>query len=330
VTTSTARIVDSRIEFTARDGVPLALHRVHRDDVDAYEAPAVVLCHGFVQNRLAFEAGSVSLVEHLCQRGYVVYRAELRGRLTASSAHGLSEYVVHDAPAILDVVIGGEPARAVTWIGHSMGGLIGACVQPTQPLAGLVCIGTPLLPGDARLHVRRINELMVLGARLLAKRGVPFSGRRYGRLLHALRALFNVPGASLPFRIWHPRSLDDEALKFALHESFADDSFAVLADLIELIVTDGEWAGGVPVGERLRALHTPLLVLAGDNDGLAPAASARMLFQRAASVDKRFVEFSRESTGHSFSHIDMLIGARAPDVVWPVITGFLTAHMRGR
>ena len=54
-----------------------------------------------------------------------------------------------------------------------------------------------------------------------------------------------------PIRIWAPGSLDEDSLAFTLKRSFADDSWAVIADLLELVVTKGERAGSLYTGARL-------------------------------------------------------------------------------
>lgn len=292
---------------------------------DVERRGAVVLCHGFVQNRGAFEGRTVSMVRHLRDEGWAVWSVEMRGRACADrAAHCFAEYVEHDAPAVIREVAGLHPR--VAWIGHSMGGLIGVALdEPARAaLAAVVAIGAPLLPAHHELlRPERLVRLALPLTRRVAASGRPFKGRRYGKALYALSRLLDHPAASFPLQVWAPGSMDREDLFHALTETFCDDSFGAFNDLVDLALTRGERAGRVPVGERLRSLTTPLLVVGADRDGLAPLGATRPLYERAGSACKEFVEVSARTTGAPVGHVDLLIGRRAPTIVWPHVDAFL-------
>lgn len=311
------------LSLRSADGHEVFAERSWLDELDPRAAPAVILCHGFVQNRSSFESPRRSLPEALRQAGAVVWVVEMRGRDGARLANGLHDYTDEDAPTIL------AAARArhegVAWIGHSMGGLIGALTPASSSLSALVTLGSPLFPGPRHLHA--LGRTLIGPARAAHRRGIPFAGRRWGQLLWRLRRGLDVERVPAPVRLWAPGELDDEALGAMLRGSFAQDSHAVFADLLELLVTDARRAGRVPVSERLSALRAPLLVVAGGADHLAPPAGVRPLFERAASRDKHWLEVAAATGSASLGHIDLVVGDRAPALVWQPTLAFLRRHL---
>jgi pimeloyl-ACP methyl ester carboxylesterase len=315
------------------DGAVLDVHLTHDVGTDAH-APVVVVCHGFVQNALAFEvpqlAGTRSLLAHLRSLGFHVATLELRGRTHGAhespTAHGLHEYTDVDVPAVLRALKARGHTR-VGWVGHSMGGLVATALPPEARdlVDAVVTLGSPLFAGRPHLHVLegRSTAALVRGARRLHGRGLPFRGRAWSNGLHSMRRVLDVPWIPAPVRLWAPGSLADDALAFTLQRSFADDSFAVLADLLELVVTKGDRAGRVDMNERLARFDRPALVIAGDVDDLAPPVGARPLFERlgTAAAHKQYVEARA-------GHIDLVVGAAAPTTVWPAIAAFLRRHLR--
>ena len=300
------------VEVATRDGTILQVEQ-HGSDA-AHEA--VILCHGLIQNSRAFTVPSFSVGAFLAARGFCVYALNLRGREGNSAHHDFGTYVDEDAVAIIDLVAARHPS--VSWIGHSMGGLIGVAVR--KPLQAVVAVGSPLMPGDARLRQLSIDRGLFKMSRMLASKGRPFPGRDYARLFSRLRSLIDK-GWPWPLPLWKPGSFDDHDLCFALKNSFAADGHHVLADLCQLAVTNGTQAGRVGLSERLRALRTPLMCVAGSADGIAPADSVHALFSRAASPVKRYLEVDA-------GHIDLITGRNAAAQVWEPIMAFVREQRR--
>lgn len=322
------RVVEERLAVPTDDGIQVDVWRSFDATRTHPGAAAVIVCHGFVQNRLAFQCHRRSMLAHLRELGLVVYVLELRGRQEGGpSAAGLADYIELDAAAVVRAVRAQH--SSVAWIGHSMGGLVGALLHAdaADSLDALVTIGTPLLPGPARFHSKRALRAVVRAARLVHDTGLQFAGPRWGAGLHALRLPLDHPRIPALLRIWAPRTLDEVSLTEALTGSFAHDSWAVLADLLELVVTNGTRAGSIDVSARLSQLRRPLFVVAGDADDLAPPSGARPLFERAGSIDKEYLEVGTRQ-GARAGHIDLLIGEAAPRLVWAPLASFLRRHLR--
>jgi pimeloyl-ACP methyl ester carboxylesterase len=322
-------VVEEETTLVSGDGHRLRMRSSHRVDKakergGVANLPAVLLCHGFLQNRFAFECPSRSFPAFLRDRGFAVHLVELRGRGgDAAPESALAEYIEHDAPVFIRHV--GERHEHVTWVGHSMGGLIGPLVDgdARARLSALVSIASPLVPRGGLRPLPRLSRLAIKASRVALSKGLRFPGRVYADALFRLRAAFNSQRFALPFNIWMPGALDDKDLGYALKESFGDDTFGVLADFVELALTQGHRAGPLDVDARLASLRTPLLVIGADADGLAPIAGALPLYERAGSPVKEWLELSKRTTGAAFGHLDVLIGPRAPALVWPRIARFL-------
>jgi pimeloyl-ACP methyl ester carboxylesterase len=301
------------------DRTPLSLCRYGDDDARA----AVILLHGFIQNAAAWSVPSRSLVHTLVDAGYAVYPFNLRGRDGGVVRHDLLTAVDEDAAAVVHAVA--DRHERVAFVGHSMGGLIGASLPPraAQKLAAVAVLGSPLFPGRPILHRRPVTTSLWTFGRGMGFSGRAFDGPRYARAFVAGRKLLDgAMSRALPLPLWRPGSFaDDNDLRHTLENAFAFDSHHVLADLIDMVRTSGVSAGRLPIARRLQEMTAPLLAIAGDVDALAPPDSVRALVQRTASRDKRFLEVSA-------GHIDLVVGDSAPSLVWGPLTSFLGRHMQ--
>lgn len=303
------------------DGTDLDVDAYVPDAGDTVAADAVILCHGIIQNAQAFAVPSFSVPALLNARGFVVYAVNMRGRDGQSARHDFATYVDEDAAAVVDAVAARH--RSVSWVGHSMGGLIG-CALP-RALAAVVALGSPLFPGSEALRRWAFDRRLFQLARRLGGVGRAFPGRLYAKAFVAARRALDTGRVPNPMALWKPGSfLDDDDLAHTLQNAFADDGHHVLADLCELGFTNGTRAGRLPYSERLAALKSPLLCVAGAHDALAPPDSVHALFSRAGSPVKQFVEVDA-------GHIDLVLGSRARADVWgPVVTFIEEQRTRAR
>ena len=309
--------------ISTADGTLLSLTR----HGDASATSAVILCHGFIQNARAWSVPSRSLIDALVADGHAVYAINLRDRdfgerkVRAKIGHDLKDTVDEDAVAIVDAVGARHPN--VGWVGHSMGGLIGATLpsDTARRLRAVVVVGTPLTPGRRPLRHRAIVAALSLFGRRLGKRGVPFDGQRYGLGFVVGQRFMDHPFAAYaPLPLWKAGSFSAADLRHTLTHAFDTDSHNVLADLVDMIASNGARAGRLPVRERLQLLTAPMLAIGGTDDALAPADTVEALLQQTSSSSKRFVAVDA-------GHIDLIIGAAAPSTVWPPIRAFLNEHL---
>jgi len=311
--------------ITTADGTLMSLIR----HGDASASSAVILCHGFIQNARAWSVPSRSLIDALVSDGHAVYAINLRGRdfgerkARARIDHDLKVTVDEDAVAAVDAVAARH--KHVAWVGHSMGGLIGATlpVDTARRLRAVVAVGTPLTPGRPRLRNRAVVTALTAFGRRLGKRGIPFDGRRYGQGFLVGQRLLDHPASTYtPLPLWRPGSFADADLRHTLTHAFDNDSHHVLADLVDMMASGGARAGRLPVRERLQLVTAPMLAIGGTDDTLAPADTVAALLQQTSAPSKQFVKVDA-------GHIDLIIGAAAPSAVWAPTRAFLTQHLRG-
>jgi len=316
---------------TTADGLQLTIRQLGPDADDGV-SPSVVLLHGFAQNHHTFDLQGRSFARHLADLGFHAFVAELRGRSRPlhHHRHGFHDYVESDSPALLQSVKAARPNAPLIFVGHSMGALCGVALPPSsrELVDAMILLAPPLLFLDWFRTFRTAGRQTLSLIRCMLRHPLPT--RAAGPLLNLWRPVLDSPWMPLLMPVWAPGSMEPGLLETALLDTFAQEGPQVLSDLLELGLTHGREAGGVPVDERLRSLQMPLLVAAGDRDGLAPVRIVRPLFERAGSPDKEMVVFGARDGGNHCGHLDMVVGRHAPSQVWPVLTAFLQAQRTTR
>ena len=288
---------------------------------EATRAP-ILLVHGFGQNRYAWHLPARSFANHLAMAGFDVYNLDLRGHgrsrhFGARRCRGVEDYVQEDLPAAVEEIQALSGKRGVWVVGHSLGGLVAYASAPTLSgaVSGVVSIGSPY-------HFTRGS--LTLGALSFLIRGLalaPFPNAQLplapvGVTMRMLRRFAESPLYPLPLRGWHAGSCEPHVLEQHLRLAF---DRAALSEMFEMF----EWAGqrrfggrGSDYGERFEKMDLPLLVIAGENDDLAPPASVRPGFARSRAQDKTYRVLP-------LGHIDLLVGRDAPWLTWSVVEKWL-------
>lgn len=310
-----------------RPDVPLALVRkrtsAHADDTRM----AILLIHGYGQNRYAWHLPSRSLVNYLADAGYDVFNLDLRGHgrsrhLGARPPRDLSEYVREDVPAAMETVRELSGHDRVFLIGHSLGGLISYAAAPllADEVAGITTLGSPYqFTRGSRFLSSMGSAMLGLDRRLdLGEVAVPL--KAFGEAMRLARVFVESPVFPLPIRGYAPKSLEPRIL--GEHMSLAMDigSVAVMRAMF-LRAAEARATGhrlGILYGyaSAFESLDRPILVVAGSKDGLAPPDAVRPAYERSSSTDKTYRVFPR-------GHIDLLVGRDAPVTVWPVLRQWL-------
>lgn len=319
----TAREPDGWLEATAADGHPVVLARF-RAQGPRRAAEPVVLCHGLGANRFNLDLDDdVSLARHLARRGFEVYVLELRGRGRSVRAglrglvptHGFDCYVRHDLPAALDAVRARHGAERVHWVGHSMGGLVLYALlarDPDAPVRSAVTVGSPVC--------MRLPWVLRLGLRVLAALRLPLCWGRVAFLAAPVTGWVAHPPIGL---LVNPRNVRPARLRAACANLVADLS-AGEVDHFARMARDrfGSRDGACDYAAGLAGARTPVLVVAGSADRLAPPDAVRAGFERLGG----------EAGGHryrvhdGYGHGDLVIGDAAPAVVFPEVAAWLEAH----
>ncbi len=282
--------------------------------------------------------GRISLARYLARRGYDVWLLELRGAgrsMRPTWWNGkrynwrFEDYVHHDAPAALRMVLRETGAPQIHWIGHSMGGMIAYALlmSPVQHnIASAVTVGSPTMSEvghpllDFGLPYRDL--LRYLPARvpigLLARCGAPFAPW----LTRSLRRTIAELG-------WHPGNADVTLLGTLMMTAVDDLPASLLREFARWYDTKAmsDRYGMFDFTEHLERITAPILVIAGSKDGLTPSRDLQHVFQNIGSRDKAFRVIGRATgAAHDYSHADLILGLHAPDDVYPLIADWLEAR----
>jgi len=130
----------------------------------------------------------------------------------------------------------------------------------------------------------------------------------------------------------NPANIEHWVVGTALRRALGNPSRAKLQQLARWSMEGrfNSFDGQIDYRANLQRIHTPMLVVAGGQDRLAPPESVGYGFDRMASSAKRFVTLDRAS-GFSadYGHVDIVFGRRAPDEVFPLVAEWVGDTLSG-
>ena len=282
------------------DGASLALHRFLPPGKTS-SLPAVLLLADVGFGRPLFDFKGTGLARWLAARGRVVYVAELRGQGASDSGHSLRTVIHLDLPAISRAIAVDRPG-AIDLVAHGfIGSLAIAATTRELQVRRVVALSTPV-----------VQEQPTELARAFLSTGGRFT------------SLASSPeGFGMFEQLFAMGAVIDPAVMRGLAGSTRDLSWGVSSELLTWMETgDLPLDDGTSVVSRLRQSDRPTLLLLGLADGFTPAESCVPL--RGLTKGKvRIQMFSRVVEGDDFAHASLLLGKRAPTMVFPVIERYL-------
>jgi pimeloyl-ACP methyl ester carboxylesterase len=316
-----------RYETTTADGWTLAVW--HRAAAPQRFVEPVVLCHGLANNAGIFDfLPQTSLAESLAAAGFEVYSLNLRG---ADGSRGpdlgpldadFDDHLQRDLPALLSFVQRHSGQPRLFWVGHSLGGLlglVGAATTARAQIVGLVSVAAPLF---FRLHPH-VRALLRLGRHLAAPAPLPLRGLAAAVAPFAGRWALPLRQPLAPVNLAH---VDAVAQRVALAHVITPIWRGVLAQLDDWARRDAFSSrdGLVDYRGLVATLSTPLLVVGGSADALAPPEVCRATVDLVSAPDRGLKLLGREfGHGADYGHGDLLIGARASAELFPAVAAWL-------
>ena len=266
-----------------------------------------------------------SLVEHLVTAGRRTYLVEYGQVSFRNRSLGVEHWVDEVLPEAIRAVhehSGGRPVHVVGW---SLGGiftLLTAADQPDLPIASLTVVGSPV-------DVRKVPLVAPVRPLLNLSQGG-------GAITLAYRALGGVPQplVNLVFSAVSVQKIVTKPLAVLSHLDDADylaqleavDRFRAnmiaypgrtFGQLYHRFVKGNALAvGRMQVGRRtvdLSAIRVPVLVFAGNTDGIAPLPAVRAVVPLLPNAPE--VRFEVVPGGH----LGMLTGRAARETTWQVL-----------
>ncbi len=325
---------DQTIYFRADDGWRLALH--HYGAAEQTVGLPVILCHGLGANRYIFEIpGAPSLADFLKRHGRDVWVADLRGsgmsdrpglmRSDVPYSWSFEDHRLHDVPAIINRVMANTGSPGVHWLGHSMGGLVILAhvgSRPAPNLASIIAMGSPTDFSKVNTEIfRPLFRLKPLFEKLPVS-PLPF----FGRLLAPLVPL--IPESA--WGLFHQRNVEPSITrKVVALASTPLSSGKLWLDFGRFLKT-GVFGPetGAPYLENLHESNVPIFVIGGSKDLMAPPPAVSAVCKRANVEIKAECLIVGKESGclEDYGHLDLLVGIRARNEVFPKILEWLEQH----
>ncbi|MGN6780549.1 MAG: alpha/beta fold hydrolase [Marmoricola sp.] len=272
-----------------------------------------------------------SLVEHFVEQGRPTYLVEY-GEISFRDRNlGMEHWVRDVVPAAIQAVHEHAGKRPVHVIGWSLGGIFSVLVaasQPRLPIASLSVVGSPFdvaeVPLVAPLRpILRLTDGGIVTQLYRLMGGAPKPLVRRAFQLSSGTKILTKPIARL-------QNLDDREW---LAQIEAVDRFtqAMIAypgrtfgQLYHRMVKKNQLRNGVVEYDgreiRVDSITLPVLIFAGNTDGIAPVKAVRRLVDLLPNAAE--VRFEIVPGGH----LGMLTGRAARDTTWVVLDEWIDQH----
>jgi len=292
------------------------------------DALPIIMCHGFTSTSVTFDQGDgLGLGPYLAARGYDVWLVNLRGHAPDNSPiedqrkpYGwtVDDYIHHDVPALIDHVCRQTGARQVTWIAHSMGGIVAYGYLGSsrdQRVARMIAVASPVRFAD-------YNDLL--------QKLIVWLKPENGLTIHYMGRFASAEPSTTYHKyemvVINPENIDRKKWRRYLDYSLTDISGGVALQLADWTTRDVMVSrdGNTDYRREMKNIKFPLLVIAGQLDGLAPPAISRPALDWVGSDKKEFKLIGLASGAQTdYGHLDLLIGPRVEQEVFPTIADWL-------
>jgi len=295
------------------DGARIHLHR-HRA-----AGPPVLVVHGIAANARSWDlTADRSLAVALQRAGYDAWLLDLRGHGQAHqdldgkeqrSGWTMTDYARYDIPAAIQAIRQHTNATTVGYVGHSMGGMIAAIYNDLYgdaAIGAMVIVASPIDFG-AQDPLLELAVKAIGASRAMRTLPAPMISRMtagWDRLpMHADDLLWSKTNLSTAAKEKMFRAITSPLSRRELNE-------------LQGVLRSGVF----PAAASLPTLTTPLLVIAGRADRIAPADRVEPFFLRAGSETKRYVLAGRANGFlHDYGHADLVVGDDAHREIYPRI-----------
>lgn len=272
-----------------------------------------------------------SLVEHFVNGGRPTYLVEY-GQVSFKDRNlGMEHWIRDVIPEAIRQVnehAGGRPVHVIGW---SLGGIFATLVaasQPKLPIASLTVVGSPfditMVPLIAPLRpILRLTDGGIVTQTYRVLGGAPTPLVKKAFQLSSGTKLITKPLAIL-------QNLDDREWLAQIEavDQFTSNMYAYpgrsFGQLYHRMVKKNQLRNGVIKYDdfeiRIADITLPVLIFAGNTDGLAPIKSVRRLADLLPNAHE--VRFEIVPGGH----LGMLTGRAARNTTWPIMDEWIAQH----
>lgn len=312
------------------------LHRYRAlDGVEPLDEPPILLVPPLGAPDFAYDLRrGCSLVEHLLGTGRTVYLVDYGGLSFVDRRRGLEHWVDGVVPWAVHETAR-DAGRPLHLLGWSLGGIF--CLLA---VAAATEAGAPL---PVRAVVEIASPVDIAAVPLVAPLR-PVAAITGGRGLSAVYQAFGLFPSTIVSAAFKLTAVDKLVTKPLTQLSLIDDTDGlaqleaveflmnnmhaypgrVFGQVYHLMLRSNDLADGeLTLAGRsiaLSAVDVPVLVMAGENDVIAPLRSVEKVVELLTGSPD--VQFGTAPGGH----LGVLTGRRARTTTWPTIDGFLAGH----
>ena len=288
----------------------------------------VLIVPGYGMNSFIFSwhPSGVSLEGFLAERGFEVWRVDLRAQGNSRRVGGSDQLRLEDLAADLGVAARFALERTETGadrvdvLGASLGGtimLLQAVLDPAHRFGSLVAVGTPIrwvaIHPALRLAFASpalVGAIRIRGARRIAEIALRHIVRRTPWILSVYM---------------NPEITDTSAVG-ELIKTVEDPNRHVNRQIAEWIRDRDLVVGGRRLGDALGEVTRPLLCVLANGDGIVPRATAEFVFHHVGSRDKELLEVGTNAI--SMAHADLFVSRPAHERVFAPVARWLADRDR--
>lgn len=329
-----------------QDGWKIALYHYPAVGLTKRKTP-VILCHGMALNNFFWNLSKdVNFSGFLASRGFDVWTLDLRGNGKSKRINrfgdfksadveveqprnilSVDDYAKYDVPAILDFVTKETGKDQVTWVGHSMGGMVMYAFLQTSDdvskIKNFVALGSPVvLPHPANDILQDMDDLQ---KSIDGTIDIALKGLRATALITPLTTKLN-PLDTLYF---NRSNVDWDNVQRMYAHGLENIPRGVSQQMRELIET-GEFKSydkSFNYAQNLNKIKLPVLLVAGKGDSLGSEFAVMTAFNGISSEDKTYRLFGIENKYRvNYGHCDLIFGETAPLEVYPFVASWLEKH----
>jgi len=322
-----AELVRARTE----DGWEISL--IHYKPVGEPRGLPVLLCHGISANGRNMDLDAThSLARFFAAHGRESFAIDLRGGGASDMPdpakgrgylYSIDTFATFDIPVAIGKIRAMTGAPKVDYVGHSMGGLIGYIylARGGDLINSFVVLGSPVRFAWGEDLERRLkwasdvlqHHLDFVDTHLLVDMTTPLHGA-----LHTIAddVLYNPENMAVAtwkkFMATGVSTISGGVLR----------QFALWLEKDAMLSADGE----TDYLEALRRVTVPILVVAGKVDRLGPAPAVKPGYEAMGGPKRFFIAGEENGFSHDYAHMDLVIGERAAQELWPRLLAFVEAN----
>ncbi len=320
-----------RITARTGDGWNIALVR-YRPRGEANGLP-LLLCHGISANGRNMDLDAEhSLARWFAAQGRDTFTVSLRGggdsdhpapREGRSYRYTIDTFATEDLPAAIGRISELTGSAKVDYIGHSMGGLVGYIylARGGAAINAAVTLGSPARFALGEMNERVLREIGKSVARNIDTVDMP-------TIAHAVMPLHGYIKAPTDYLLYNPENVSRELWQRFIAVGLGTVSGGVLRQF-GLWIREGAMLsadGALDYRALLGQVRTPVLVVAGKADRTAPSPAAKAGYDYLGGPKQFFVAGEENGFRHDYGHVDLIIGERADEELWPRLLSFLDEH----